>query len=84
MNGTVYLTASELAGKLGLHVKTVYANREIPRVEIGGSVRFIESEVDAYIRTRTTRKAAPRKRVMRRNFSLVEVDGNKRTDSEAS
>lgn len=62
MSETVYLTAEDLAAKLGLHPQTVYRNQSIPRVKIGGAVRFIESQVDQFIALNTERKRAPRKR----------------------
>jgi predicted DNA-binding transcriptional regulator AlpA len=58
------LTAEEVAAKLKVHVKTVYANREIPRVEISpGVVRFCEADVEAWVRSKVTRKAKPDKRL---------------------
>lgn len=58
------LTAEELAAKLKVHVKTVYKNRDIPRIEISpGVVRFVEADVEAWLRSRSTRKAKPQKRL---------------------
>lgn len=57
------LTAEEVAAKLKVHVKSVYKNREIPRLEIEGvGIRFLESQVDAWLQSRITRKAKPQKR----------------------
>lgn len=58
-----YLTAEEVAAKLKVHVKTIYRNTQIPRVEIEGiGVRWVEADVDAWIRSQMTRKAKPQKR----------------------
>ncbi len=58
------LTAEQVAEKLQVHVKTVYRNRDIPRVEIGpGMVRFIEADIDAWLRSKMTRKSKPEKRL---------------------
>lgn len=68
----VYLDARQVAEKLGLHPKTVYANRTLPRVKIGGSILWIESQIDAFIAMQTHVKPAPRKKIMRRNFRIAE------------
>lgn len=75
MSDLVLLTAEQVAAKLGWHVKTVYRNREIPRLEIGGSVRWAESQVDAFLLTKITRKSAPvvtEKTVIRHKLKAVE------------
>jgi excisionase family DNA binding protein len=78
---TKLLTAEDIAVKLNCHVMTVYRNREIPRLEIPGvGLRFNEADVDGWLRTRTTRKAQPIKRFMRR--SLKEVKGSARQANE--
>lgn len=77
------LTADELAAKLQVHPKTVYANRDIPRIELGdGTIRFIESQVDQWLLTKQTRKAAPRKRIIRRNSNVVDMGGLTRKDMD--
>ena len=68
------LTAPEVAAKLRWHVQTVYRNQDIPRIQVGGSVYFDEAEIDAWLRTRVTRKAKPRKRLIRRRLKAVEND----------
>jgi len=62
MSEIVYLTVAKLAEKLGMHPKTVYANTRIPRIKMGGSVRFIESQVDQFLAAQSERKAPPKKR----------------------
>lgn len=58
------LTAEQVAAKLQVHVNTVYKNREIPRLEISeGVVRWCESDIDAWLRSKITRKAKPDKRI---------------------
>lgn len=81
---TDLLTAEQVAEKLQVHVKTVYANRDIPRVVFGGSVRWREADIDLYLQTKITRKPAPRKRVMRQNRNVVEINRLTRKDDEAS
>lgn len=66
------LTAEEVAAKLKVHVKWVYRNREIPRVEMGGHVRFVEAQVDAWIELKMAKKAKP---VMRRSFRALKNSG---------
>lgn len=68
----VYLKAPEVAAKLGWHIKTVYRNQELPRVRIGGSVWWIESQVDAFLAMHAGIKPAPRKRLMRRKLQAVQ------------
>lgn len=65
----VYLKAEAVAVKLGWHVQTVYRNRELPRVKIGGSVRWIESQIDAYLAMRSVVTAQP---VTRHQLKAVE------------
>jgi excisionase family DNA binding protein len=62
MTEVVYLTAEEVAKKLRLKPQTVYRSTEIPRIKVGGSVRFIESQVDQYFSMKTEKKSAPKKR----------------------
>jgi excisionase family DNA binding protein len=66
------LTAEQVAEKLQVHVKWVYRNREIPRVELGGHVRWDEAQVDAWIQLKTTRKA---REVMRHSFPRAAKTG---------
>lgn len=59
----VLLTVEEAAAKLKIHPKTLYRNREIPRVELSdGTIRWIESELDSFIRSKITRKPKAQKR----------------------
>jgi IS30 family transposase len=57
------LTAEQLAEKLGVHVKTIYRNQEIPRLEISkGVVRYDEATVAVWLRSKMSRKPIPKKR----------------------
>ena len=76
MSDLVLLTADEVAAKLKVHVNTVYANTDLPRVEVSpGTIRWIESQVDQYLLGKVSRKPkAPKKTVMRRKFTAVAND----------
>ncbi len=69
----VYLKAEQVAAKLGWHVKTVYRNRVLPRVKIGSSVVWIESQVDSFLAMHSGVKAEPKKREKRQRFTLKEA-----------
>ena len=77
-----YMTADEVAEKLGLHPKTVYANEQLPRVKIGRSVYWIESQIDNYLLS-TARPKAPRQSVMRQTRKLKEAKRQQRTGTES-
>jgi excisionase family DNA binding protein len=57
----VYLTVEEVAKKLKLKPQTIYRSTEIPRIKVGGSVRFIESQVDQYFAMKTEKKSEPKR-----------------------
>lgn len=76
------LTAEQVAEKLQVHVKWVYANRELPRVEIGGHVRWVESQVDQFLLGRISRKSAPKKKVIRHRIQPADLSGKTRKDME--
>ena len=64
------LTAEQVADKLQVHIKWVYKNRDLPRVEFGGHVRWNEEDVENFLRMKTSRKSNP---VMRRKLNVVEM-----------
>jgi excisionase family DNA binding protein len=51
------LTRAEVAERLGCttrHVSSLVANGVLPKVEIGGLLRFLEDDLDALIKRSTT------------------------------
>lgn len=69
-----YLTAEQVAAKLGWHIKTVYRNTILPRVKLGGSVFWIEEQIDALMTMSAKPKPAPepKKTVMRQRLKVAE------------
>lgn len=90
MSELVLLTAEQAAAKLMIHPKTLYRNTDIPRVQIGSKVRWVESQIDQYILSRMTRKPEPKKRPKKRSRKTmqtvmrqdVEVRGHQLTEIE--
>jgi excisionase family DNA binding protein len=55
------LTAAELAGLLGFSPATIvdwYERGDLPGLKVGGRLRFRESEVEAWLEARHTRRAS--------------------------
>ena len=48
------LTTPQAAEYLQIHVQTLYKNREIPRIKIGGRIRFRASQVEQSPKLNTT------------------------------
>jgi predicted DNA-binding transcriptional regulator AlpA len=84
MSEVVYLDAKQLGTKLGMHWKTIMANQDLPRVRVGGRVRFIESQVDQFIAMRSERKAAPKSMPSKkRKKPLYDVNADLRMAKES-
>lgn len=77
------LTAEQVAEKLQVHIKWVYANQELPRIEIGGHVRWVESQVDQFLLGRMARKSAPKRKVIRHLTEAAELSGKIRKDMDS-
>lgn len=80
MSEVVILTAEDVAKKLKIHVKSVYASTAIPRIEIGpGTIRYVESQVDQYVlmqsRKKEKRKPRTKPNVIRHEFKNTEAGG---------
>ena len=60
--GVKYLTRKEVAAKFGVDPRTIDNWREkygMPYYRMGGQVRFVESEVDAWAKTMRRGKPVP-------------------------
>jgi excisionase family DNA binding protein len=60
--GVVYLTRKEVAAKFGVGPRTIdnwRKNYSMPYYRMGGQVRFVESEVDAWAKTMRRGKPVP-------------------------
>lgn len=77
------LTVDETASFLKLAKRSIYRLKDLPRVHIGGSVRFVEEELEDWVRAQSTlgrkrhRRASnsqldqPARKVVHRNALFV-------------